>query len=69
MCVWACSRVCVGAAEVGENPLLLRVMEYTRGYWKHASDKTTWLISKWKQCINSVLNKLDKDNVEGLALV
>ena len=29
MCVWACSRVCVRTAEVGENPLLLRVMEYT----------------------------------------
>ena len=35
-----------------------------KGIHKHTSDKTTWLISKWKQCINSALNKLDKDNIE-----
>ena len=64
VCVSLFSCVCRGCQDRGESSPT-QIDGIHKGIHKHTSDKT-WLISKWKQCINSVLNKLDKDNVEGL---
>ena len=64
MCVSLFSCVCQGRRGRGESSPT-QSDGIHKGIHKHTSDKTIWLISKWKQCINSVLNKLDKDNIEG----